>query len=124
MSGRTPESDTSETPTFVPAGGAAPVSPPPGPAGVGRRGTARYRIDEEIGRGGTGVVFRAFDQDLSREFALKVMLREGDIEDDVRFVEEARGTARLQRPAIVPIHDIGVGEDGRVFFAMKLVRGQ
>src|SRR5262245_38673735 len=104
MSGRTPESDTSETPTLVPAGGVAPaLPPPPAKAGVGRRGTDRYRIDEEIGRGGMGVVYRAFDQDLSREVALKVMLREGDIEDDVRFVEEARATAKLQHPAIVPI---------------------
>jgi serine/threonine protein kinase len=76
----------------------------------------RYRLIEPIGRGGMGVVYRAEDTVLGREVALKVI--------DSGLPDEARITARLEHPGIVPVHDAGVLPDGRPFYAMKLVRGQ
>jgi len=74
----------------------------------------RYRVIEEIGRGGMGVVYRAEDSVLGRTVALKVM-DDGDA--------EARIMASLEHPGIVPVHDAGTLPDGRTFYAMKLVEG-
>jgi len=79
-------------------------------------GEERYRLLEEIGRGGMGVVYRAEDSVLGREVAVKAI--------DSGLPDEARITARLEHPGIVPVHDAGVLHDGRPFYAMKLVRGQ
>jgi tRNA A-37 threonylcarbamoyl transferase component Bud32 len=76
----------------------------------------RYRVIEEIGRGGMGVVYRAEDSVLGRTVALKVM-------DDAATEREARIMASLEHPGIVPVHDAGVLPDGRAFYAMKLVEG-
>ncbi len=75
----------------------------------------RYDLENEIGRGGLGVVYAARDRDLDRRVALKVM--EGG------FSQEARIIARLEHPAIVPIYETGTLPDGRAFYAMKLVAG-
>ena len=82
---------------------------------------ARYRISEQLGRGGMGVVYRAHDSELQRDVAMKV-LSIGDA-DAERMRREARVLARIEHPGIVPIHDVGTLEDGRVFYTMKLVRG-
>jgi serine/threonine protein kinase len=85
----------------------------------------RYRILEEIGRGGMGAVFTAEDPELRRTVALKVLnLFDSTGEAAARMQREARILARLEHPGIVPIHDVGVLPDGRVYYAMKLVRGQ
>ncbi len=86
----------------------------------------RYVLREEIGRGGMGVVFRALDQTLRREVAVKVIAqRLGDRPEVLsRFVREAQATGQLQHPGIVPIYDIAKDPGGRVFFAMKLVQGR
>ncbi len=76
----------------------------------------RYELEGEIGRGGMGVVYAARDRELDRRVALKVA--------DAAFAGEARLIARLEHPAIVPIHDTGTLPDGRVFYAMKLVQGE
>jgi serine/threonine protein kinase len=75
----------------------------------------RYRVIEEIGRGGMGVVYRAEDSVLGRTVALKVLLDDGE--------GEARIMASLEHPGIVPVHDAGTLPDGRTFYAMKLVEG-
>src|SRR6266540_2086275 len=83
-----------------------------------------YTIVREIGRGGMSVVHEAVDARLDRSVALKVLALELSSSDAVgRMKEEARTIARLEHPGIVPIHDIGELPDGRVFYAMKLVRG-
>jgi serine/threonine protein kinase/Flp pilus assembly protein TadD len=99
------------------AGGSRPQSPAP---------TWRYRIDGEIGRGGMGAVFRAFDLDLQREVALKVLHLDlaADPSLGARFVEEAQVAARLQHPAIVPVYDVGSMPDGKLYFTMQLVAGR
>ena len=76
-----------------------------------------YRLIGEIGRGGMGVVYEVEDTRLARRVALKV-LHPGALS------EEARLTAQLEHPGIVPVHDAGVLPDGRLWYAMKLVRGQ
>ncbi len=84
-----------------------------------------YTIIEELGRGGMGTVYRAVDATLDREVALKVStLGQADPEDAERMRKEARVMARLEHPGIVPVHDAGELPDGRVYYAMKLVRGE
>jgi serine/threonine protein kinase len=73
----------------------------------------RYRLVEEIGRGGMGVVYLAEDAELARHVAIKIL-------DDTR---EARVLASLEHPGIVPVHEAGTLPDGRSYYAMKLVRG-
>jgi serine/threonine protein kinase len=77
----------------------------------------RYQILSELGRGGMGVVYLARDTALDRDVALKVVDRPSDAADEARII------ARLEHPGIVPVHDCGVLPDGRLFYAMKRVRG-
>ena len=84
----------------------------------------RYQVVERIGRGAMGLVYRARDESMNREVALKVLT--ADIEDDpdirARFHREAEAAARLSHPNIITIYD--VGEDGdRFFIVMELLRG-
>ena len=83
----------------------------------------RYELREPIGRGGMGVVFRACDRELEREVAVKVLSAHAP-GTAARLVQEARILARLEHPGILPVHDVGTLPDGRVFYVMKLVRGQ
>jgi eukaryotic-like serine/threonine-protein kinase len=84
----------------------------------------KYEIVGRIGQGGMGTVYRARDRELGREIALKVVrLPEGAPDIPARMMREARTLARLEHPGIVPVHDVGTLLDGRVFYAMKLVRG-
>lgn len=84
----------------------------------------RYVIEQEIARGGMGAVVRAVDCDIRREVAVKYMLDDRDFGAKVRFVEEAQITGQLEHPNIVPIHELGVDAEKRLFFAMKMVRGR
>src|SRR3954468_9790941 len=81
-----------------------------------------YRIVREVARGGVGRIVEAVDTRLQREVALKHLLRPGV--GEARFIREAVLTARLQHPSIVPIHEVGVFDNGEPFIAMKLVRGE
>ena len=89
----------------------------------------RYRDEGEVARGGMGAIRRVFDEDTRRELAMKVALGSGapTPEDDAsvgRFLEEAQVTAQLDHPGIVPVHEVGVDGGGRVYFTMKLVKGE
>jgi serine/threonine protein kinase len=77
----------------------------------------RYQLLSVLGRGGMGVVYLAHDTVLDREVALKIVERPSD------DANEARILARLEHPGIVPVHDFGELPDGRLFYAMKRVRG-
>lgn len=84
----------------------------------------RYRILRCLGRGGMATVYLARDNELDREVALKVLdLPDGSCQLAARMLREARIVAQLEHPGIVPIHDAGTLQDGRVFYAMKVVRG-
>ena len=86
--------------------------------------STKYTFVKELGRGGMGTVYLAEDTELDRQVAIKVLNTPcvtGDLRD--RMVREAQIIARLEHPGIVPVHDVGVLPDGRVFYAMKYVRG-
>src|SRR5215213_2328442 len=84
----------------------------------------RYRLDEELGRGGMGVVYRATDLELQRDVAIKILSAANSSErDSGRLLREARAAAMLNHPHIVTVHDVG-DESGRRFFVMELVAGQ
>jgi serine/threonine-protein kinase len=82
----------------------------------------RYVLEEALGRGGFGEVWRALDGSISRRVALK-FLRLGDERDVARFGREARTAAGLEHPGIVPVFEIGEFE-GRHFIAMEFVEGR
>ena len=85
----------------------------------------RYVILRPLGRGGMGRVYVARDNVLDREVALKVSnAPRASAALDERLKQEARVLAALEHPGIVPVHDSGVLDDGRVFYVMKLVRGR
>ena len=85
----------------------------------------RYEIQEVLGRGGMGAVYRATDRVLQRDVALKVLTIELEAGDVARKLEqEARVLAALEHPGIVAIHDAGTLVDGRPFYVMRLVRGR
>jgi len=88
-----------------------------GPAG-------RYRLEKELGRGGMGVVYQAFDTILERDVALKELARHFGEDSELarRFRQEARLLARLSHPNIVQVYDL-VEEEGRLWIAMELVTG-
>jgi len=84
----------------------------------------RYRVLEGVARGGMGAVYLAEDTLLGRRVALKVLdLPDLTGELAARMLREAQIVARLEHPGIVPVHDVGRMADGRVFYAMKFVRG-
>jgi eukaryotic-like serine/threonine-protein kinase len=87
-------------------------------------GDGRYTVIEPIGRGGMGTVYRARDEQLGRDVALKVSNAPGSGSGlDARLRREARVLATLDHPGIAPVHDAGELADGRLFYVMKLVRG-
>jgi eukaryotic-like serine/threonine-protein kinase len=77
----------------------------------------RYELISVLGRGGMGIVYLARDTGLDREVALKIVDRPSEA------ANEARILARLEHPGIVPVHDFGELPDGRLYYAMKRVRG-
>ncbi|MFT5456242.1 MAG: WD40 repeat protein [Myxococcota bacterium] len=78
---------------------------------------------ERIGIGGLGEVWRATDSTLGRDVALKVLREDRSAYAALRFSREARITALLDHPGIVPVHDTGRTPGGRAFYAMRWVRG-
>ncbi len=86
--------------------------------------STKYTFVKELGRGGMGSVCLAEDRELNRLVAVKV-LNTPDITDDLRrrMIREAQIIAGLEHPGIVPVHDVGTLPDGRIFYAMKYVRG-
>jgi hypothetical protein len=89
----------------------------------------RYRLVERIGSGGMGTVWRAFDERVEREVAVKQPRLPGDPDDDEhqraahRLSREARAAARVDHPAAVLVHDVVI-EDGLPWIVMELVRGE
>src|SRR5258707_9136488 len=84
-----------------------------------------YEIIDELGRGGMAIVFKAKEKQLDREVAIKVLpfSLAFDKEFVERFQREARTSAKLEHPNIIPIYR--VGKSGRViYFVMKFLRGQ
>lgn len=86
---------------------------------------SRYEIVDRVGEGAMGAVYLAHDRWLHRDVALKVLRAPTPtIEECARLRREAHVLASLEHPGIVPVHDVGTLEDGRVFYVMKRVRGE
>ncbi|HEY0195230.1 MAG TPA: serine/threonine-protein kinase [Kofleriaceae bacterium] len=83
----------------------------------------RYRLERELGEGGMGVVHAAYDPDLQRRIALKVLrIAAPSLEAKDRLLREARAMARLAHPNVVTVHEVGTA-NGRDYVAMELVLG-
>ena len=78
------------------------------PPNIGRE-LAGYRLEDLLGRGGMGVVYRGYDLALDRNVALKLLAPHlaDDISFRERFLRESRLAASLEHPNVVPIHDAG-----------------
>lgn len=84
-----------------------------------------HRVEGLIARGGMGAIYRARQQALEREVAVKVMTRHADSPEMAeRFRREALVLGRLAHPNIVPVYDIGADDEGQLFYTMKLVKGR
>ncbi|MFC5747401.1 serine/threonine-protein kinase [Actinomadura rugatobispora] len=90
----------------------------------------RYRLTGLLGRGGMGAVWRAHDEQLDREVAVKELRLPEQLDDAARQTwiarldREARAAAGLRHPGIVTVHDRVTGDDGRPWIVMELVRGR
>ena len=83
-----------------------------------------YVLQEELARGGMGIVYRALHKELNRIVAIKMNIS-GEYSSDLdvqRFQLEAKAAAQLDHPGIVPIYEIN-SHQGQPYFAMKLVEG-
>ena len=113
-----------EPETVTEVGGAVTTEPPP----VGeplRAVPGGYTLVELLGRGGMGEVVLAADDQIGREVAIKRMRDTPAPEPDaeLRFFREAKIQARLQHPAIVPVHEVGRDVSGRPYFTMQRLAG-
>ena len=87
--------------------------------------SANYELDQEIGRGGMGIVYKARDRRLKRAVAVKVLPPELAFRSEIRtrFLREAETAAQLSHPNIVPIYSVDE-RDGIVYFVMAFVDGE
>ena len=95
-------------------------------AGAVLTAVSHFRVEGRFNHGNLGVLFRARNLELNREVALKEIKPDNAHNPDTRaeFVLEAEITGGLEHPNIVPIHDLGRHDDGRPFYAMRLIRGE
>jgi YD repeat-containing protein len=96
--------------------------PAPESAGAPVRRVGEFEVFSELGRGGMGVVYRAWQPSLGRQVALKKLLRAGDPRTEARFQREIRALGKVEHPNLVKVFTSGSeGEDW--FYAMELVEG-
>jgi serine/threonine protein kinase len=120
--------DTASLPDMDPAGVATLADVDGGePASMFRAASFadRYRDGGALGAGGMGEVRNYADRVTGRSVAMKTIRRDREAGTGFRrFAREARIQAQLEHPAIVPVYDVGVDGDGRLYFTMKRVRGE
>jgi WD40 repeat protein len=109
--------------TFEPADGPLSFLTPPEQEGdLGKLGP--YRVLAELGRGGMGIVLLAYDQELQRTVALKVLPPDrADERARARFVREARAAAGIVHDNVVPVYAVASGPDGSPYLVMQYVEG-
>jgi tetratricopeptide (TPR) repeat protein/predicted Ser/Thr protein kinase len=87
----------------------------------------RYLLLDELGQGGMGVVYKAYDPELDRPIALKLLTAGHRGVQRERLMREAQALARVSHPNVIAVHDVGCLDEGRggnVFIAMEFVEGQ
>jgi serine/threonine protein kinase len=87
-----------------------------------RRSIGEFELISRIGRGGMGVVYRAWQPSLGRQVALKCLLRAGDPKAEARFAHEIRALGRVEHPHLVKVFTSGA-EGDQWFYAMELIEG-
>lgn len=95
-------------------------------AGEPPRQVGKFELCEELGRGSFGTVFRAFDKELERDVAVKI-LRSGRLAgagETERFLREARSAAQLKHPGIVSLYEAGQTPEGVCYIVAELIRGK
>ena len=129
MMGTMKPSDGADDPTLTPSEVPPATDPSPtAPTGLHHAASPLdapgYDLGELIGRGGMGEVRLARDRRIGREVAIKRLLSANPAEDELaRFLREARIQARLDHPAIVPVHELGYDAEGQPYFTMKRLTG-
>ncbi|MEI9896838.1 MAG: FHA domain-containing serine/threonine-protein kinase [Chthoniobacter sp.] len=85
----------------------------------------KYKVITTINRGGMGVILQARDLRIRRTVAMKVMKTSNQFsrENVLRFIDEAQLTGQLEHPNIVPLYELGIDEQGEIFYTMKFVKG-
>ncbi|HEY8378849.1 MAG TPA: serine/threonine-protein kinase, partial [Nannocystis sp.] len=115
---------------FFPAGGIArpktEARPPPEEGMIGRVLDQRYRIEETIGVGGMGVVYKARHVIIDKPLAIKLLRQEHAAQADVvkRFLFEAQVASRIKHPNIVDISDYGMIPGGTAYYVMEYLTGE
>jgi len=84
-----------------------------------------YSVRDEVARGGMGTILRATDLNIGRTVAMKIILDGHGAPEErrQRFLQEAKLTGQLEHPNIVPVHELGVNEEGKPFYTMKFIEG-
>jgi serine/threonine protein kinase len=85
----------------------------------------KYKVITTINRGGMGVILQARDLRIRRTVAMKVMKTSNQFsrENVLRFIDEAQLTGQLEHPNIVPVYELGIDDQGEIFYTMKFVKG-
>jgi serine/threonine-protein kinase len=122
--GNGPATDTAANQSKPPADGETLPAASAMDAFIGRV-LDHYRLEERLGAGGMGLLYRATDLTLGRAVAVKLLARHlvSDETAKARFIQEARAASALDHPNIAPVYDIGE-EDGELFIVMALYEGE
>ncbi|MGE0431142.1 MAG: SUMF1/EgtB/PvdO family nonheme iron enzyme [Planctomycetota bacterium] len=95
------------------------------PVVLSRQKLDRYEKRHEVARGGLGRILLVRDNDAHREIAWKELLDTAKAgAGEVAFLQEARITAQLEHPNIVPVYELGVGQSGKPYYTMRFIRGR
>lgn len=90
------------------------------------KNTSKYKFREKLVSGGMGAILEVIDQDLYRPAAMKIIKPsfKNDERALVEFIREAKITAMLEHPNIIPIHELGLSDETGLYFTMKLMKGE
>src|SRR5437773_8939712 len=111
---------------FTPLQADATISDVPVDPLIGRVFEGKYRLDQRLGGGGMGTVYRATHLLIDRQVAIKVLSQRfvGDQTAQQRFRREARAAGRMQHPNAVTVTDFGTTDDGYLYIVMELLEGR